>query len=97
MGFEDQRSKKPNVQWKFLYKLAQYSGDLTWIFTSYRKRVDSHPISTPKAKKWKQRLSDALKDFFQIDEDPFYDYKMQKAYKTKFSLLPEPSNLKNLL
>jgi hypothetical protein len=96
MGFEDERGKKPNVQWKFFYNLALLRGDLTWTFASYRRRVDSRPLSTPKAKKWKQRLSDALKDFFLIDGDPFYDYKRQKAYKTKFSLLPEPFRLKNL-
>jgi len=96
MGFEDQKSKKPNKQWKFLYDLAPFRGDLTWTIASYRKRVDTHPLSTYKARKWKQRLSDTLKDFFPVDGDPFYNYKSQKAYKTKFSLLPEPSKMKNL-
>lgn len=97
MGFENKKNNKPNKQWEFLYQLAQCRGDLTWTIASYRKRVDTHPLSTPKARKWKQRLSDTLKDFFSIDGDPFYNYKSQKAYKTKFFLLPEPSNMKNLL
>lgn len=96
MGFEDQKIKKPNIQWKFLYDLAQCRGDLTWSIASYRKRVDTNPLATSKAKKWKQRLAETLKEYFNIDEDPFYNYKQQNAYKTKFSLLPEPSHLKNL-
>lgn len=96
MGFEDQRGKKPNVQWKFLYDIAPYRGDLSWTIASYRKKVDTHPVSTPKAKKWKQRLADGLKEYFNINEDPFYDYNKQDAYKTKFFLLSEPFRLKNL-
>jgi hypothetical protein len=96
MGFENQKNNRPNKQWEFLYQLAPFRGDLTWTIASYRKRVDTHPLSTPKARKWKQRLSGTLKDFFPIVGDPFYNYKSQKAYKTKFSLLPEPSNMKNL-
>lgn len=96
MGFEDQKSKKPNKQWKFLYDLAPFKGDLTWTFTSYRERVDTHPLSTPLARKWKQRLADALKKCFKKDEDPFYPYNKYKAYRTKFILLPEPSRMKNL-
>lgn len=96
MGFEDQKSKKPNVQWKLLYDLAQCRGDLTWTFTTYRKRVDSHPFSTPKARKQIQRISDTLKAYFNINEAPFYNYKKIDAYKTKFFLLPEPYKMKNL-
>lgn len=96
MGFEDQKSKKPNKQWQFLYKLAPFRGDLTWTIASYRKRVDTHPLSTPLARKWKQRLANSLKKYFKIDEDPFHPYNKYRAYKLKFTLLPEPSHMKNL-
>lgn len=97
MGFEDQKSKKPNKQWQFLYDLAQCRGSISWTTSTYRKRADTHPSSTYKVKKWKQRLADSLKEYFNINEDPFFPYKKRKAYETKFSLLPEPSNMKNLL
>jgi hypothetical protein len=96
MGFENKKTSKPNKQWDFLYQLAKYRGDLTWTIASYRKRVDTHPLSTPKARKQIQRISDTLKLYFNINEAAFYNYKRQKAYKTKFFLLPEPSNMKNL-
>lgn len=96
MGFENQKNNRPNKQWQFLYDLAPYRGDLTWTITTYRRNVDTHPLSTPLARKWKQRLADALKKCFKINEDPFYPFNKYRAYKTKFSLLPEPSHMKNL-
>jgi len=40
-----------------------------------------------KNKKRKQILSKSLKAAFQIDGDPFYPYKKEKGYKTKFRLI----------
>lgn len=94
MGFENQKNGKPNTQWELFYDLARYRGDLSWTITTYRKKVDSHPLSTPKIRKQIQRLSNTLKEYFNINDAPFYDYTKIRAYKTKFSLLPDPLNAK---
>jgi len=96
MGFENLKNGKPNTQWKLLYDLSQYRGDLSWTIATYRKKVDSHPLSTPKIRKQIQRLSESLKQYFNINEAPFYDYVKYEAYKTKFFLLPDPLNSKIL-
>jgi len=96
MGFENLKNGKPNTQWELLYDLSRYRGDLSWTIATYRKKVDSHPLSTPKIRKQIQILSQSLKQYFNINEPPFYDYVKFKAYKTKFFLLPDPLNTKNL-
>jgi len=96
MGFENLKNGRPNTQWKLLYDLSRYRGDLTWTISTYRKKVDSHPLSTPKIRKQIQRLSESLKQYFNINEAPFYDYVKYEAYKTKFFLLPDPLNTKNV-
>jgi len=96
MGFENLKNGKPNKQWDLLYDLSRYRGDLTWTISTYRKRVDSHPLSTPKIRKQIERLSESLKQYFNIDEPPFYDYIKFKAYKTRFFLLPDPLNSEKL-
>jgi len=96
MGFENLKNGKPNTQWKLLYDLSRYRGDLSWTIATYRRRVDSHPLSTPKIRKQIQILSQGLKQYFDIDDQPFYDYIKYKAYKTKFFLLPDPLNSKIL-
>jgi len=79
MGFENLKNGKPNTQWKLLYDLSRYRGDLSWTISTYRKKVDSHPLS---------------KEFFNINDAPFYDYAKIRAYKTKFFLLPDSLNIK---
>ena len=97
MGFENQKNGKPNKQWELFYNLSRYRGDLSWTITTYRKKFDSHPLSTPIIRKQIQRLSNSLKEYFNINDAPFYDYTKIRAYKTKFSLLPDPLNTKILL
>jgi len=94
MGFKNLKNGKPNTQWNLLYDLSRYRGDLSWTITTYRRKVDSHPLSTPKIKKQIQRLSSTLKEYFSINDAPFYDYVKIRAYKTKFFLLPDPLNTK---
>ena len=96
MGFENLKNGKPNKQWELLYDLSRYRGDLTWTIATYRKRVDSHPLSTPRIRKQIQMLSQRLKLYFNIDDQPFYDYVKFKAYKTRFFLLPDPLNSEKL-
>jgi hypothetical protein len=81
LGFQNERRKLPNKQWEFLKDLSEIGGTLTW----------QNLRATVKGKKRKQLLADTLKAYFQIDEDPFYPYKKEKAYKIKIKLIPEGS------
>ena len=84
MGFENQKTKRPNVQWELLKALANHGGEISWADNQglAQKQIDTF-------KKRKQMLSDALKSYFKIDDDPFYEYWKDKSYKVKFTLFPE--------
>jgi len=79
MGFQDDRTQKQNMQWKLLECLAENHGQLSW--------KDQQAADTVKKKK--QLLSDTLKAYFQIDEDPFFPYAYMKAYTIKIKLIPD--------
>ena len=79
MGFEDARTRLPNTQWALMNVLAEKGGQLGWENSEAADNI----------KKRKQVLSDTLKAFFQIDDDPFYPYRDEKAYRTKFTLKAE--------
>lgn len=83
MGFQDKRKKCPNKQWEFLKDLSVIGGEISW----------NNSKATLKGKKRKQLLADTLKTYFQIDEDPFYPYRKEKAYKIKIALVPEQGSL----
>lgn len=84
MGMWDGRSKQPNAQWTVLRGLAQYSGMIDW----------ETPIASPKIKKQKQLLAEALKQYFNIDGDPFMVYQKEKAYRLKLTLIPDADAVK---
>ena len=84
MGFEDERQKKPNRQWDLLQLLATKGGEI-----SYANNNNLNLKEVDKIKKKKQLLSDCLKAYFQIDEDPFHPYKTEGAYKIKIKLIAE--------
>jgi len=84
MGFKDKRSSKPNSQWTTLLVLAKNGGEITW------KSSDA----TEKFKKWKERLTTHLQEYFKIDYDPFYPYQDGKSYKIKMTLIPPVVNSK---
>lgn len=89
MGFQDEKKKLPNKQWEFLRLLAFKSGEISW---ENNRDLSLQQINS--IKKQKQLLTEALKAYFQIyDDEPFYDYKKEKAYKIKLNLIPE-SNTK---
>ena len=79
MGLQDDRTQKQNKQWKLLQLLAEKHGALSWLDRQ----------ATTSIKKKKQLLSDTLKAYFSIDEDPFFPYKKVNAYKIKMNLIPE--------
>lgn len=85
MGLDDSKQNKPNQQWMLLEYLSVHNGELFW--------EDVGGINN--AKKKKQRLSNALKTFFQIDNDPFCNYKKEGGYRIKLRLIPEKENNNN--
>ena len=82
MGFEDARKKRPNAQWGFLRLLAMQRGELSW-----KNDLDMSVKERNKIKKKVQVLSDTLKEYFPIREDPFYSYRKEKSYKIKINLI----------
>lgn len=91
MGFQDETKKLPNKQWKFLNLLAIKNGEVSWENNKdlSLKRINS-------IKKQKQLLTEALKAYFQIKDEPFLDYKKEKAYKIKINLIPETNSTTSL-
>jgi hypothetical protein len=79
MGMEDLRSHLPNAQWKVLQALARYKDGISW----------KTPVASPTIKKNKQLLAEALKRYFNIDDDPFFLYKKEKTYRLKMRLIPD--------
>ena len=79
MGMQDKRNGRPNAQWAILRNLAKYDGEISW----------TTPVASPQVKKQKQLLSKALRDFFQIDGDPFGVYQREKAYRLKMLLFAD--------
>ena len=85
MGFQNEKTKKPNAQWKLLKLLALNGGSLNWgnnrIMTA--KEID-------KISKRKQLLSYALKTYFNgVKDDPFYKYNKEDGYRIRINLISE--------
>jgi len=86
------RGKKPSPgePWRFFEKLAALHGDIE------RRDVESRD----QYKKQKQLLSNALKEYFSLDYDPFYPYKNSqekedRLYRVKFTLFKEEKSRAN--
>ncbi|MBM4263546.1 MAG: hypothetical protein FJ145_19215 [Deltaproteobacteria bacterium] len=79
MGFEDGRNRQPNSQWALMRLLADRKGQISWDDSEAADRI----------RKQKQLLSESLKDFFHLNEDPFHPYKNEKAYRIKLKLKAE--------
>jgi len=82
MGFENRKTKRPNLQWKFLQLLAIQKGELRW-----KTDLDTSVKERNSFKKKVQSLSDTLENYFQIKEPLFYSYRKEKAYKIKINLI----------
>ena len=80
MGFVDGRTNKPNLQWTLLRVIAKNGGCLPSSSGDARDNYKKH----------KQILSEKLKEYFQIEFDPFEAYK--GGYQTKIVLAPPPSS-----
>jgi len=88
MGFMDEKRKLPNKQWELLIALSKRNGEMSWQNNKNLSQKDIDAI-----KKRKQNLSDTLKTYFQISDDPFSDYNKEKMYKIKINLIPENSRI----
>jgi hypothetical protein len=85
MGFQDQKTKNPNLQWEFLKVLSLKNGYLHW---DNNNELDTKTIN--RVKQQKKALSDKLKIYFHtVKDDPFLKYKEEKGYKIKILLIPE--------
>ncbi len=78
MGFSNDKSHKPNIQWEFLREIADHHGYLT--VSNYNKRFH---------KNTKYELVKVLKAFFGMEEDPFERYTKNNGYRLRFVLLSE--------
>lgn len=85
MGFKDSKKCTPVLQWNLLKVLATEGGKVSW---------DSKHAAD-KIKKQKQLLSESLKSFFGLIDDPFYPYKKVSAYQVKFRLISEKESINN--
>ncbi|MHB9124604.1 MAG: hypothetical protein ACYC4F_01500 [Armatimonadota bacterium] len=79
MGMADGRTGNPNKQWELLYAFAQGRGVLDW----------EHPDANKRNKKRKEMLSQSLRDFFRIDDEPFTYDKDSKGWITRFYVEPD--------
>jgi len=87
MGFVDNRKGCPDKQWWLLQLLAINKGSLSWEdYRSSNKLLSLSLKDINKFKKTKQLLAEGLKNYFKINEDPFYSYKKEKAYRIRINL-----------
>ena len=86
MGFADKRKPnetKPKLSWELLNLLALGNGVFPLARLSGTDKA--------KRKKQKQSLTQHLKDYFQITDDPFYETdKENMEYRIKIKLIPDP-------
>lgn len=88
MGFNDNRKNCPNKQWWFLMILATRNGSIAWEDFEKDNKISKLSLKDiNKFKKTKQSLVKSLRDYFKIEDDPFYSYKKEKAYKIKINLM----------
>jgi len=84
LGFFKKRSKDKieNKSWKLLLRLSTSKGELN--LNSIGGMIKERLMWA----KRKQLLSTELKKIFNLEEDPFFEYKEKGSYKTKFKLTP---------
>ena len=81
MGFEDHKTKKPDSRWERLKSIAQEG------------RFSRGPAGNKKVIQVREKaISDIrgrLKQFFEIEEDPFFPYRKHRAWVPKFEIEDE--------
>lgn len=91
MGFEDSRKKNPNTQWDILKHMSDKER-----FISF---ADAEPKICRNLKSQKKELSQKLKDFFGIKDDPFQYIGSEAGtgYLAKFQMTAEGGKTKTYL
>jgi len=80
LGFTDRRKgDSPDTRWAILSELAKNNGEITWKTNINSKEKNMMSAAVRDIRK-------RLKDFFNIDDDPFHSYRKTKSYKTKFTI-----------
>ena len=78
MGMSKRNSAAPTAQWKLLEAFAEGRGVFDW----------ENEQASRTQKKQKQLLSQALRDFFRIDGDPFRYVRDFKGWEARFDIEP---------
>lgn len=78
MGFEDQRSGRPNNQWVLLQSLAEKGGSISWDDSDAKGRY----------KKTVQKLDKGLREYLPIAPECFFPYREGKTYTVRMTLIP---------
>jgi len=87
MGFQNLKTRRSNNQWRLLIILANNHRKLSW----------NNPEAKDNLKKQKQLLSEKLKKYFNLVEDPFRLYREEKLYEIKLNLIPEGEQFEELV
>lgn len=78
MGMANRKAARPSVRWEFLHELAENHGSIDFDM--------GNPL---KNKSWKNGLSDDLRRFFHISDDPFVYDKTACCWQAKFNVICE--------
>lgn len=92
MGFANKKMPEnpPTKLWDLLYTFALTRGTLSWdLLREKVKNPDLIYRSLQNARKNKQLVSDKLKLFFNINDDPIVYNRKEKIYQTKFLIRPQ--------
>lgn len=80
MGFMDRRTHGPDRLWFTLLYFGKHRGEISW---------ETVGITLPMQKNLKSYIKDIrkrLKFLFQLEDDPFKNYRRERAYVTKFRI-----------
>lgn len=83
LGFNDERTGKPDVSWEFLLEIGKNNGESETIPKGERGTI----------KKRKQKITDTLRKIFKNQSEPFDDFFKTKKYKALFQIIPPPVNV----
>lgn len=78
-GMARKNNKMPTNQWVLLHGFAEHKGKLDW----------NSSFASKKGKKQKQELSNSLRTYFGLKDDPIEWLDDEKCYRCKFRILPE--------
>ncbi len=78
LGFADEKKKKPNTAWAFLFALSKSNGETITLPKPIPDTIRQHKLS----------IAQKLKAIFKNETDPFYDSTETQTYKIKIQLIP---------